>query len=180
MSKIYIKDVVRKLSLFDVKAWYEGESKEFEKWTGSGFYNTIFNSENGMVEVYYDKEEVDKFEKVLNEKLDEEFFDEICDDFFQLIEDAKEAVEEMEIFDISIRAWPALIIFDEISKYPEWATESMLRRLVRIRNATESFHYDLSKKVDHSKFAKNYVFFQGKVFYLPFEKFLEVRGFGVK
>ena len=78
----YVKNVTRLCSLFDIRSWYDGESVELEKWMNFGFFNTFFISRNGMVTVYYEKDELDKFDKVLDEKLTDNFFDEICNNFF--------------------------------------------------------------------------------------------------
>src|SRR3989344_4978230 len=43
MSRKFIRDISRmNCSIFDIKAWYEGESYELKKYLGFGFYNTIF------------------------------------------------------------------------------------------------------------------------------------------
>ena len=81
-EKIYTKYLERPCSLFDTKAWYEGESKELEKWFGVGFYNTIFVSNDNIVTIYYDKDECDKFDEAMDKKLTENLFNELCDFFF--------------------------------------------------------------------------------------------------
>lgn len=167
------KCLVRECSLFDVKAWHEGESTELKKWIGVGFFNHIFQSEKGLVTLYYDIDEANNFEKVLDKKLTEKFFDKLCHNFFELI-DQEECVDtEEKVFNLSVKIWPALTIFDEISKYPEWATHSMLRRLIRVKTSTESFSYKLSAKVDHSKYLKDYLFFKGQLIRKPLNRFLE-------
>lgn len=168
MAKIYKKDVIRNMSLFDVRAWHEGESVEFKKWTGFGFYNTLFASKNNLVAVYYDKEETDKFDKVLGEKLD----DNLCDNFFELTEEAEDAQSNEDIYKLSVRCLPALIIFDEISKYLKWATPSMLRRLIRVRTTTQDFHHNLSEKADHSNLPADYLFFKGELLQKLFEELI--------
>ena len=170
---VYKKCLVRECSLFDVRAWHEGESTELKKWIGTGFFNHIFQSEEGLVSIYYNIDEANNFEKALDKKLTEEFFDKICHNFFGLIDQEKDADTEEKVFDLSVKIWPALTIFDEISKYPEWATPSMLRRLIRVRTSTESFSYKLSAKVDHSKYPKDYIFFKGQLIQKPFNSFLE-------
>lgn len=51
-----------------------------------------------------------------------------------------------EIFNFLVKVWPAMVVFHEISHYPEYATEEMLRRLMRIRKLTETFLYDITKR----------------------------------
>ena len=170
---VHKKCLVREYSLFNVRAWHEGESTELKKWIGVGFFNHIFQSEKGIVTLYYDMGEANNFEKALDKRLTEEFFDKLCHNFFGLIDQEKDADTEKKVHDLSVKIWPALTIFDEISKYPEWATPSMLRRLIRIRTATESFSYKLSEKVDHSKSPKDYLFFKGQLIQKPLDRFLE-------
>lgn len=167
---------MRPCSFFDVKAWYVGESKELEKWIGAGFYNTLFKSNNEMVTVYYERKEIKKFEEVLDEKLNEDLFDNLCDNFFSLIDYSKNiGLIKDDIFEISVKCWSSLTIFDLISKYPEYATENMLRRLIRLRQTTESFHYNLSKKVNLKNSPKDYLFFGGKLVLKKFEDFIKKR-----
>ena len=71
--KKYKEDVTRDCSLLSIRAWYEGESKELEKWIGFGFFNHIFVSENGSVTLYYDIEEGNRFHEVLEEVFTEDF-----------------------------------------------------------------------------------------------------------
>ena len=71
--------------------------------------------------VYYDKEECDKFDEAMDRKLTENLFDKLCDIFFELIREAGSIESDEDIFKITVGCWPTLTIFDEISKYPEWA-----------------------------------------------------------
>jgi hypothetical protein len=112
------------------------------------------------------------FEKAMELRLDEDFFSELCNSFFEIIEESEMASTNAELQNIFVRAWPALVVFDEISKYPEWdETGNMLRRLERVRKTTEAFSYDLAKKVIPLDYPREYVFFQGKVFEVSFEDF---------
>ena len=172
-EKIYTKYLERPCSLFDTKAWYEGESKELEKWFGVGFYNTIFVSNDNIVTIYYDKDECDKFDEAMDKKLTENLFNELCDFFFELIKEAGNIESDEDIFKITVKCWPAFTIFDEISKYPEWATDSMLRRLIRIRTTTETFSYELAGKVKKQDQLKEYIFFKGNVIIKPLQEFIK-------
>ncbi len=172
----YKKDVSRECSLFSVKAWYEGESIELEKWIGFGFFNHLFLSEEGIVTLYYDVEEGDLFQEVLNKKLNTSFFDELCDYFFELINQIDDAGSDEEIFGLSVKMWPILSIFDEISKYPELGNENIIRRLIRVRKSTESEHYRLEKKGNHKNLPLNYIFYKDKVYTLPFKEFIKENG----
>ena len=74
----YYKALTRECSLFEIKAWYEGESYELEKITGIGYFNHIFVSRNGLVTLYYNLEEAEKFDKWFEESFNEEFFYNLC------------------------------------------------------------------------------------------------------
>ena len=177
MVKRFKEDVTRQSTFLGLKAWYEGESKELEKWIGFGFFNHIFLFENGMLTLYYDIEEGDKFHEVLKEKLIEDFFDRLCEHFFNVINNSKNNSNE-EIFNVLIKLWPSFTIFDELSKYPELGNGYMLRRLERIRKTTERFSYELEHKIKEEK-AKNCVFFKGEIYEMPFEQFIKEKGFEI-
>ena len=172
----YKKSVTRECSLFSVKTWYEGESTELKKWLDFGFFNHLFHSNKGKVILYYDVREGEEFERILNEKLTEEFFDNLCDYFFELIEMKDLVKTEKEIYELSVKSWPALTVFHEMSNYPEFGTENMIHRLIRVRKSTESFSYDIENKIDVSRFPEDYIFFRGKVFQERFDKFIKERG----
>lgn len=127
-----------------LESWRIGESDELKKWIGFGFYRSKFTLKNKILTIEYDNKEIIEFEKALEEYLDEELFDKMCDRFFELIELSK----TKDNFEIEIKCMPILTIFDEISKYPEWANESMMRRLKRIRKSTHEFIYNLNSKSD--------------------------------
>ena len=148
--KEYIKSTTRMMSLPEVEKWYQGESEELKKLIGFVFEKHLFVSENGVVTLYYDNDEGEKFHETLKENLTEEFFDEICEKFV-------EAIEEGSL----IKAQPMLTIFDEIDNYPKLATPEILRRLMRIRNSCHEFSYNLEDKKEGPK---DFILFKGKVF----------------
>lgn len=158
----FIEGVTRELSLFETKAWYEGESKELEKWIGFGFYNTLCISKKGVVTFYYNSEEAEKFLEILKEKLTKEFFDELCENFFELIEMSTNTNEE--IYNLYVKIFPVLTIFDEISKYPEIVNEDIIRRLVRVKKTTEVFVYDLMEKIELKEEPKDYIIFKDNLY----------------
>lgn len=182
MSQKYIKDISRiGCSFHDIRCWYEGESEELRKVLDFGFYNTLFVVENKNVTAYYDDEECTNFYLSLDEKLTEKFFNDLCDSFLELIEESKRVKSNEEIFNLMVKSWPALAIFHEISNYPDYANEAMLRRLFRIRKATESFSYDLSRRLDlPEKVQESYLFFKGKVINSLFDDFCKENGFIIK
>ena len=163
LPKEFVEEIIREEPLFSIKSWYEGESKELEKWLGFGLYNTLFISRDDVVTFYYDSEEAEKFHEILKEKLTEEFFNELCEDFFELIESPANTNED--IYRLLVKCFPALMIFDQISKYPEITSDNIIRRLERVRKNTESFSYDLIKKVNLVNEPKNYIYFQGNLYF---------------
>ena len=101
------KYLVRECSLFDVRAQHEGESIEIKKWIGVGFFNHLFQSEKGLVTLYYNMDEANNFEKALDKKLTEEFFDKLCHNFFELIDQEKDADTDEKVFNLLVKIWPA-------------------------------------------------------------------------
>lgn len=126
----------------NIENWLKGESDELRKLINFGFYKTKAIRDKDKVVFVYDSNEINEFEKALEKYLDEEFFDRLCSRFFELIELSKTYDKNT----IEIECMPIATIFDEISKYPEWATESMLRRLIRIRNCHHEFFYKLNSQ----------------------------------
>lgn len=145
---------------------------------GFWIFNHIFLFENGTLTLYYDVEEGDKFHEILGEKLTEEFFDNLCEHFFKFVEKSKTATSNDEIYYILVKLWPAFTIFDELSKYPEFGNDYMLRRIERIRKTTESFSYELEHKIGEEK-AKNCIFFRGEIYEMPLEQFIKEMGFEI-
>lgn len=168
---MYKKSVTRECSLFDIKAWYEGEGGELEKLIGIGFFNHIFLSRDGIVTLYYDVEEADRFDEWLDENFTEEFFNELCDNFWELTEKIYFIESNEAVFELTVKMWPALLFFDEFSKYPEWGNDAMIRRLIRIRASTESASYKLANKVIIEDSPKDYILFKGKIYFQDFDDF---------
>jgi len=178
--KLYSEALTRECNLFSIKAWNIGEGEELKKWIGFGFFNHLFVSENGLVTLYYDIEEGERFHEVLNERLTEELFHEVCDNFFKLFERLESAKTNEEIFELSVKSWPALSIFDEISKYPELVNEFMISRLMKVRKTTERFSYDLEKKADTKEDLKDYIYYKGQLIEKPFDQFVKEEGIEIE
>ena len=170
MGKRYQEDVLRKYPLSVIKAWHEGD-KGLKRWIDFGFFNTIFVSEEGWVTVYYDVEEGEAFQQALKEKLNEDLFDNLCDHFFEIIRKAETVDSEEEIFELYIKIFPAFIIFDELSKYPEIGNDYMVRRLIRVRQTTQDFSF-IENKLNQSG-PKDYILHKGELYFIPFEQFLK-------
>ena len=131
MKKEFIKDCTRMMSDDDIEIWKKGE-KELKKWIGIEMHSK-FERDGDNVDVYYEKKEGDKVYEAIEKFLEEdENFDELCDDFVQII---------MQIHGLKAKMIPALIIFDEIDNYPEIASDYIKRRLMRIRTSTHEESY---------------------------------------
>ena len=172
------EDVTRSSTFLGLKAWYEGESKELEKWIGFGFFNHIFVFEKGNITLYYDVEEGDKFHEVLIERLTENFFNDLCDHFFKTMRENENLNTNENIFKILVKLWPAFTIFDELSKYPELGNDFMIRRLLRVRRTTEDFSYRIENMVEEDV-AKDCILFQGGFYKISFEEFIENKNFEI-
>ena len=127
------------LSQDNIDNWLIGESKELKKWIGFSFNKTQVKKIKDEVTFIYNLEEIKQFEKSLEECFDELLFDKMCDRFFELMEeyngDNKDSIERQMM--------PINTIFDELSKYPEWGNNRMMRRLNRIRTNYHDFIYTI-------------------------------------
>ncbi|MBI5803597.1 hypothetical protein HY448_02835 [Candidatus Pacearchaeota archaeon] len=180
MNKKYKKYLTRECSLIMVKGWYKGDLDELMRWVGFSFSNTIYESKDGWVAVYYDEDEDngDKFHEILQKKLTGDMFNEVCDYFFEMINKSQNVSSDEEILDIFTKLHPVYTIFDEISRYPKIATDDMMRRIIRVRKTTESFAHNLDRKVK-DRGPKDYVFYKGELYFIPFEQFIKENGFEV-
>ena len=163
----FIKDCTRMMSLWDVRMWHEGQTKELKKLIGVGMDNSLFVSEKGTVIIYYNEPEGLLVFNKIKELLTDEFFDNICDNFYELVEEIDSTTNIADIFRLGTMMIPALIVFDEIDNCSEIATPYIKRRLKRIRESTHEKSYDLSKKVPASlimDYPKDYMFWKGKVY----------------
>lgn len=179
-NKIYCKSIKRPSSLTDIKAWYIGESCELKKYIGQGFFNHIFVSEKDIVRLYYNYNEEERVWNALQQKITEDFFNELCNNFFQLIEQSEKTNSHDELFNITVKCWPTWTIFDYISKYPELVTNTTIRRLIRIRKTTEAFSFELSDRMNHENSPSHYIFFKGNIIEKPFEHFLNENNMVIK
>jgi len=135
----------------DIQVWKEGAGDELKKWLGVGMYKTKFIFNKGSVTSYNNLKECEEFDKKLDQELTEELFNNMCDKYFELIEESKSAKTKEEIRKIMIKCWPIWIIFDILDNYPDCGTDSMLRRVMRIRTQTQDFYYKLSKSLNEGQ-----------------------------
>jgi hypothetical protein len=152
----FVKLITRMYSYDTIKEWHIGESRELQKKIGMGFYNTLFVSRGGVVDFYYDEKECEEFEKALGKYLDEERFNEICDDFMKKINSKEFKIREIV---------PHLTIFNEVDNYPEWFGEECRercgRRLMRIRRNTEAKLYEIQERSD----IKDFICWRGEEYF---------------
>ena len=161
---VFVKDITRmNLPFSNVKIWAKGEGDELKKWMGFGFYNHLFISEDKNVTLYCDKKECDLFYEFLEKKLNGELFNNLCFEYFKLIDEAKEVCSDEELFFILVRLWPMLTIFQEVSLYPDLVSEEDLSRLIRIRKNTESLVYSLFGRLREEEESSNYYYYRNKV-----------------
>lgn len=173
-GKKLVRSVMREQPLLSVIAWCDGDCSELEKWLGWSFSNHLFVGTNGKTTLYYDKEEGDKFHEILEKNLDEELFDRLCRDFLELTQKDITNPSNKEIYEIMVKCWPALTIFDEISNYPELVSESMLLRLIRIRKKTQDFAYELENQIKSTDEPEHYLYYKGKLIKKQLSDFLEL------
>jgi len=136
----------------EIKARKEGSGDELKKWLGVGMYKTKFIFNDGSVTSYNNLRECEELDNALNKKLTEELFNKMCDNYFELIEEYKNAKTKEDIRKIMIKCWPMWIIFDILDNYPHFGTDSMLRRTMRIRTQTQDFYYKLLKRLNEENF----------------------------
>ena len=133
MKKTYIPDYVNlNMSEDDVAIWKKGSGDELKKVIGIGLFDLKFEREGTKVTMSYEKEEGEKVHEAIKDFLTDEHFDELCDNFAWLIM-KKQEIQKMML--------PALIIFDEIDRYPYLASDYIKRRLMRIRESTHEESY---------------------------------------
>ena len=119
----YEKTVTRKHHKEWLEAWIKAEAS-------LGLKNSFFLIEDGMVTQFVDSDEAKKFYEYVK-NMSEEVFENICDDFFK-------AIEEKDKYQM----FKALTIFDEMDNY-DLGTESMKRRLKRVRESTHEISYKI-------------------------------------
>lgn len=134
----------------DVKAWKQGSGDELKKWLGVGMYKTKFVLKEGKVSSYNNLKECEELDKALNEKLTEELFNEMCEQYFKLIKESEDAKTTDEIHSIMVKCWPIWIVFDILDNYPYFGTDKMIRRALRIRTEHQGFYYKLSKLLNNN------------------------------
>ncbi|MFW9873509.1 MAG: hypothetical protein ACFFG0_10430 [Candidatus Thorarchaeota archaeon] len=135
MSTIYIKTVTRMWPVEVLREWIIGEQESLP------FNNTMIIKDGDNATFYYDQYEIDIFETFLEENLTEDWFNELCDEFMELINKPNLKIREI------VRH---LTIFNEVDQYPEWFEkeyrESCMRRLMRVRESTHNKLYEMFEK----------------------------------
>jgi len=151
--------------LNEIKAWNKGESETLEDLIGVGFYKHFFICEDGNISFFYSYAEWKKFHKKLREILTNDFFDKVCGDYIVLISKIKFVSSKRDIDNLSTKLWAIQSIFNEIDDRPKIANEYILDKLLEIRTATHTKHYELERKRKRSRNEpKNYIYFKGKLY----------------
>ena len=133
MKKTYIEDYTNlNMSESDIAIWKKGSGEELKKVIGEGLFDLRFERDGTKVTMSYEEQEGELVHEAIKEFLTDEHFDKLCEDFVKLI------MKKQEIQTLML---PALIIFDEIDRYPYLANDYIKRRLMRIRTSTHEESY---------------------------------------
>ena len=151
--KRYGESVKRDGSLIGFQAWNVGDLEELRKWIGWGFERHYFVNEGGLITLFYDKENYDRFEDILAERLaDKEFFNRLVRDFIEQVNLGRELIkkelgkqEVIALYKIMVKCWPGTTIFDEISNYVEMVggDEEIINRILELRRDHGEFLYEV-------------------------------------
>ena len=156
MKKRYKKAVSRESSLIGAQAWNFGDSIELKKCFGWGFESHYFVNKNGVIDLFAEKQEGEDCYNVIKEKLNQQgFFNALCEDFLDNVNKGEEIIKKeflfkekiIELFEIIIKCWPAITIFDIISNYPNIASQDTLEKLIKIRKETSKIIYKYKDKL---------------------------------
>ncbi|GBE20649.1 phosphoenolpyruvate synthase [archaeon BMS3Abin17] len=181
MKKRYGKSLTRENSLIGIQAWSFGDSIELKKWLDWSFKGHYFVNKEGFVDLFAEEQEGENYYEVVQEKLKEErFFDELCNDFLINVKQSEEIIKKelifkeeiIKLYNLIIKCWPALTIFDILSNYPELASQNVIEKLIRIRKETSKFIYDSEDKLIKS-ILKIYPEVEEDINYIKIEEFLE-------
>ncbi len=121
MTKFFVEGATRMYSDGLIDAWIEAEEN-------LGLKNSMFFHKNETTTQWIDSDEAEAF----FEKVKGMNFDEVFNTYFR----ALEAEDKVRIFE-------CLAVFNEIDEHPEIASDDILRRLKRVREATHEEIYKL-------------------------------------
>ncbi len=126
--KKYLEETTNRMGVNsgNIMAWAKGEAR-------LGLNNSLFVCVNGNVTQYVDSREGEIFYEIIKNMSDEKF-NLICEEFFNAVE--KKDLETMHI---------GLAIFNELDEY-NLGSETIKRRLLRIRISTEKEAYNIKTK----------------------------------
>lgn len=122
-----------------IKCWAEGEAV-------LGLRNSMFICEDGIATQYVSKEEGEDFYNLV-ENMDEEQFNNICNDFLK-------AIKEKDLTKMHV----GLTVFDEMDEH-DLGTDEMKKKLMKIRESTheESYKFKL-------KGIKDFIYYKGRIY----------------
>ena len=158
--EIYKKSVSREGSLIGFQAWIEGDETDLENCLGSSFKKHYFVNNEGLITLFYEEKEGDDFYKKLSEEiLKEGFLDPLITNFISYVKKGRELFEReaskqkiIDLYQLTIQCWPAVTIFDELSKSQELLEKNIgvLDKLLKVRKEYGEFMYEVEKVISDS------------------------------
>ncbi len=151
--KRYKKCHSREGWLIGTQAWNEGDTQELKKWVGCCYNKHYFVNNNGIVDLYYEIKNGEEFWDALAEKLKEPgFLDSLIADFIKNVSYGRsffnkelEKNDIMKLYDIKVKCWPAITIFDQISITPDiLSDDKFINFLLEIRKNYGEFSYEFA------------------------------------
>ncbi len=146
----YKQSISREGSLIGFQAWNQGDSMELKNWLGFNFEKHYFVNYNGLITLFYEENEGEKFYNILTEKiLKGDFFDLLVKNFVNNVNKGRKMLKKelskeeiVEMYNLTIKCWPAVTIFDELSNYPKLVNMEALDKLLEIRKEYGEFMYE--------------------------------------
>jgi len=151
--KTYKKCNSREGWLIGTQAWNEGDTQELKKWVGCCYNRHYFVNNNGIVDLYYEIKSGEEFWDALAEKLKEPgFLDSLIADFIKNVSYGRsffnkklEKNDIIKLYNLKVKCWPAITIFDQISSTPEIVLDNkIIDFLLEIRKNYGEFSYEFA------------------------------------
>ncbi|MCR4280328.1 MAG: hypothetical protein NUV82_02800 [Candidatus Komeilibacteria bacterium] len=162
----YVQYCTKEYSLSEVKAWYEGESRGLKALIGVGYYDHLYISKEGLVTFFYNADEWEEVHQRLTEILTDDFFNRICAQYNLLVDKIDKVKSPKEAYKLSVALWPIQTIFNEIDETPEIASDHILNKLMKLRSATHTKHYELDGKIKNNSDPRDYIYCKGELYIL--------------
>lgn len=159
MKKRYGKSISREGSLIGFQAGNIGETIELKNWLEWSFERHYFVNKKGVINLFVELQQGEDYYDIVKKKLNEtNFFITLCRDFLYHVNKGKEILrkkilfkEVIELYNLIIKCFPAITIFDLISNYPEITPdENIIKKIIDIRKETGEFLYELENRLMES------------------------------